>query len=175
MHCYLSILFQVLVAISSQTQTQYFDAETKNWKPLPSMTQVVQGTRAFYSAVHVGNCLYVAAEKNEIYSRYAIYRYHLVNNSWETLPPFLGSNHQINCLCVVDECIYALSESNLPQRYSLLNNNWQSGANLSFYNTSDSKKDKLQNVAAVVFKSKIYVIHGYTRNELNMKRITLTE
>jgi len=47
----------------------------------------------------------------------------------------------------------------------LANNNWQSGAKLSFYNTSDSKKDKLQNVAAMVFKSKIYVIHGYTRSE----------
>ncbi|KAJ7384531.1 hypothetical protein OS493_021160 [Desmophyllum pertusum] len=54
-------------------------------------------------------------------------------------------------------------ESNLPQRYSVANNNWQSGANLSF-NTSDGK-DKLSNVAAVVLKSKIYVIHGYERDE----------
>ena len=38
-------------------------------------------------------------------------------------------------------------------------------ANLIFYNTSESKKDKLQNVEAVVFKSKIYVIHGYTRSK----------
>ena len=47
----------------------------------------------------------------------------------------------------------------------MLNNNWQSVANFSFYYTSDSKKDKLQSVAAVVFKSKIYVIHGHTRSE----------
>jgi len=163
-------LFQVLVAISPQTQTHYFDVDTKNWKPLPSMAQVLKGTLACYGAVHVSNYLYVAA-KNGLHQYtpdccYPIYRYDLVNNLWETLPPFLGSNHQIHCLCSVDECIYAFSESTLPHRYSLANNNWQSGAQLSFYKTSDSKKDKLQNVAAaVVFKSKIYVIHGYTRSE----------
>lgn len=156
-------MFQVLVAISPQTQTQYFDVETKNWKPLPSTAHVFEGTQAYYSAIHVSNCLYLAAQ-NKSY-QYVIYRYDLVNTSWETLPPFLSSRHQINCLCAVDECIFAFSESNLPQRYSLLNNNWQSAANLSFYSTRDSKKDKLQNVAAVVFKSKIYVIHGYTRSE----------
>ena len=127
------------------------------------MAKVFEGTQACYGAAHVGNCLYVAARNKS--AQYVIYRYDLVNNSWETLPPFLGSKHQINCLCSVDECIFAFSESNLPQKYSLANNNWQSGTNLSFYNTSDGKKDKLQNIAAVVFKSKIYVIHGYTRGE----------
>lgn len=135
------------------------------------MAQVFEGTRACYGAVHVSNYLYVAAQNSlrqysapsECY--HPIYRYDLVNDSWDTLPPFLSSKHQIHCLCSVDECIYAFSESTLPHRYSLASNNWQSGAKLSFYNTSDSKKDKLQNVAAVVFKSKIYVIHGYTRSE----------
>ena len=128
------------------------------------MAQVFEGTRACNSSVLVGNCLYVAAKNRDCQN--VIYRYDLVNNSWETLPPLLGnSNLQINCLCAVDECIFAFSESNLPQRYSLLKNKWQSGAKLSFYSTSDSKKDKLQNIAAVVFKSKIYVIHGYTRGE----------
>ena len=123
-----------------------------------------EGTQAYYSAVQVGNCLYLAAKKKSY--QYVIYRYDLVSASWEILPPFLSSKHDpIKYLCAVDECIFAFSESNLPQRYSLLNNNWQSAANLSFYSTSDSKKDKLQNVGAVVFKSKIYVIHGYTRSE----------
>ena len=36
---------------------------------------------------------------------------------------------------------------------------------MSFYSTSDSKKDKLQNIAAVVFRSKIYLIHEYTSSE----------
>ena len=107
--------------------------------------------------------MYVAAKYKSY--QYVIYRYDIVNSSWETLPSFLGSNHQINCLCSVDEYIYAFSESNPPQRYSLANNNWRCGAKLSFFNTSDNKKDKLQNVAAVVFKCKIYCIHGYTRSE----------
>ena len=128
------------------------------------MAQAFAGTRACYSAVHIGNCLYVAAEDKSC--QHVTYRYDLNDNSWETLPHFQSSKHQINCLCAVDECIFAFSDSNLPQRYSLLKNNMQCGANLSFYNTSNSKTDKLQNVGAVVsFKSKIYVIHGYTRSE----------
>ena len=158
-------MFQVLVAISPHTQTQYFDVETKNWKPLPSMVHVFQGTQAYYSAVQAGNCLYLAAENKRYPPEYVIYRYDLVNTSWETLPPFLSSKHHIKCLCAVDECIFAFGEPDLPQRYSLHNNNWQSTANLSFYRTSNSKKDKLQTIAAVVLKSKIYVIHGYTRSE----------
>ena len=122
-----------------------------------------EGTQAYYSVIHVGNCLYLAAQNKSC--QHVIYRYDLVNNSWQTLPHFLSSKHQINCLCAVGECIFAFSDSNLPQRYNFRNNNWQSGANLSFYSKSDNKKDKLQNVAAVVFKSKIYVIHGYTRSE----------
>ena len=143
---------------------QYFDVETTNWKPFPSTPHVSDGTQAYYSAIHVDNCLYLAAQNKSFQN--VIYRYDLVNTSWETLPPFLGSKHdQIKCLCVGEQCIFAFSDSDLPQRYNLLKNNWQSAANLSFYSTSDSKKDKLQNVAAVVFKSKIYVIHGYTRSE----------
>ncbi|KAJ7384539.1 hypothetical protein OS493_021170 [Desmophyllum pertusum] len=82
----------------------------------------------------------------------------------DTATCFVGSNHQINLpMFSVDDYVYAISGSNLPQRYSVANNNWQSGANLSF-NTSDGK-DQLSNVAAVVLKSKIYVIHGYERDE----------
>ena len=110
------------------------------------MAQAFAATRACYSAVHVVNCLYVAAEDKSCQND-------LVNNSWETLPHFLSSKQHINCLCAVDECIFAFSDSNLPQRYSVLKNNWQSGANFSFYNTSTARrKDKLQNVGAVVFQ-----------------------
>ncbi len=142
---------------------QYFGAETKTWKPLPSETQLNEQNQECFCAEYVGNYLYIAA-RNKSYE-YVIYRYHIVGNTWETLPSFLGSNYVVNCLCSVDECIYAFSESKPPQRYSLANNNWQSGANLSFYNTSDNKRDKLHNVAAVVLKCKIYVIHGCTRSE----------
>ena len=141
---------------------QFFDVENKTWKPLPSLVQAAEQNQSCFCAEVFGNYLYVAAQNKS--KCYVIYRYHLVNNSWETLPSFLESNHQINCLFSVDDYIYAISESNPPQRYSLANNSWQSsGANLSFFSTS-SDKGKLCTVSAVVLKSKIYVIHGYSRN-----------
>ncbi|KAJ7384516.1 hypothetical protein OS493_021145 [Desmophyllum pertusum] len=120
----------------SQLDMKYFEVETKAWKPLPYMAQVIEGTKSCFSAEYVG---------------YEV-------------------NYQINCLCSVNDYVYAISESNLPlQRYSVANNNWQGGANLSFFNTSDDK-DKLTSVAAVVLKSKIYVIHGRKRNEVVQQR-----
>ena len=83
----------------------------------------------------------------------------------------MKSNHQINCLCAVDDYIYAISETNSPQRYSLANKNWQKGAKLprakaklrSFI-TNDGYH-KLSTVVAVVLKSKIYVVHGCEKQE----------
>ena len=149
-------------------QMQYFDVVTKTWQLLPSMPQVNERNQSYFCAEYAGNYLYVAAMKQ--FNHFVIYRYDTVNNSWGALPPFLGSNHQIECLCSVDGYIYAISESNPPQRYSLANNNWQSsGVKPSFFNTS-SDNDKLSNVAAMVLKSKIYVIHGYRRNEMGTGR-----
>ena len=139
---------------------QFFDVVTKAWKPLPSMAQANEQNRECFCAEYVRNYLYVAG-KNQA-NHFVIYRYDIANNSWETLPPFLKSSHQIHCLCSVDDYIYAISESNLPQRYSLTHNNWQCVANLSFVNTR-SDEDKLNTVAAAVLKSKIYVIHGYKK------------
>ena len=151
------------VAVQPNTQMQYFDVVTKSWKLLPSMPQANERNQACFCAEYVGNYLYVAAKNRSNDS--IIYRYDTVNNSWGALPPFLGSSHQINCLCSDNDYIYAISVSSPPQKYSLANNNWQSsGGNLSFFSTK-SDKDKLSNVSAVVLKSKIYVIHGYQRNE----------
>ena len=150
-------MFHVPVAIYSQTQTQYFEVETKNSKPLPFTAHVFEGTQAYYSAIHVGNCLYLAAH-NESY-QYVIYRYDLFNTSLKTLPPF-QSNHQTNFLCAIDDYIYAISESNVPQRYSLANSNWQKGAKFP-----STYAVRLSNVAVVVFKCKIHVIHGCETQE----------
>ena len=121
-------------------------------------------TKSCSSAEIVGNYVFVAAEMG---SSHCVYRYHIVNNTWETLPSFQNGYHHIDFLCTVDDYIYAISESNPPQRYSLANNKWQSsGAKLSFLKTSDNQKDTLITVAAVVWKSKIYAIHGYTRKEI---------
>ena len=103
----------------------------------------MEETQTCFCAEYFGKYLYVAGKKQS--SQFVIYRYDVANNSWETLPPFLGSNHQINCLCAVDDYIYAISESNPPQRYSLANNNWQKGAKFPL-----ARSVRLTNVAAVV-------------------------
>ncbi|KAL9986351.1 hypothetical protein ACROYT_G000489 [Oculina patagonica] len=170
----------------------YFDAETKIWKPMPSV-RLGEEIQSCFSAIVVGNHMYLAAQIKQsgryVYSCSVIYRYHIVNNSWEILgyrdcacefdsnfinhhcllrsrirwgrpPTFPGVQ-----LCSVDHYIYAISESDPPhaQRYnSLANNDWESsGENLSFFNTSSNIK--ILTVAAVVLKSKIYVIQGCKR------------
>lgn len=136
---------------------------------MPSVAQLGNETRSYFCAEYFGNYLYVAGKKQ--CDQFVIYRYHVASNSWETLPPFLESNHQINCLCSVDDYIYAFSETNPPQRYNLANNNWQkgaklpgTGADLRSFLTSDGYHG-LCTVAAVVLKSKIYVVHGYEKIE----------
>ena len=175
------VLFQVLVAIHPtrsflpsvltqeynpsrpNTMVCHFDDETKMWKPKPSVVQLGEVTQSCFSAEVVGNYLYLAAQG--VKSGHRVYCYHIVNNTWKTLPPFQNVSHQIDCLCSVDDHIYAITESNPPERYSLANNNWQSsGARLSFLNAS-SDSDRLSTAAAVVWKSKIYVACGHQRRE----------
>ena len=142
---------------------RYFDVVTKTWKPLPSIPQANAHNQSCFCAEYAGNYLYVAAKNQS--DHFLIYRYDTINNSWGTMPPFLGSSHQIDCLCSGDDFIYAIRESNLQtelQRYSLTNNNWQSGGSLSF---SRSGRDKSITVAAAIFKSEVYIIRGYRRNE----------
>ena len=143
-------------------QMYYFEMDTKKWKPLPSITQVTEKHQSCFCAEYVGNYLYVGAQRQS--GQFVIYCYDTVKNAWGTLPPFLGSSHQTDCLCPVDDYIFAISESNPPQRYSLANNNWQSGAYLSLLKKID-RKDDFCTVEAVVLKSKVFVIHGYKRNE----------
>jgi len=150
--------------VKYKTVVKYFDAEAKMWKPLPYVAQLGNETLSCYCAEYFGNCLYVVGKNQS--GQFVIYRYDVANNSWDTLPPILEPNHQINCLSTVDDYIYAVSESNPPQRYSLANNNWQKGAKLpgagaedrSFF-ASDGYY-RLSNIAAVVVKTKIYAVHG---------------
>ena len=72
----------------------------------------------------------------------------------------MGRGHVINCLCYVNEYLYAISNTDLPQRYSFAQSQWQSGSKLPFLERSYNQNKQLINVAAVVIKSKIYVLHG---------------
>ena len=150
---------------SPQCMAYYFDVENKLWKPLPSVAQLDEKTGNFLCAEYNGNYLYVAAQHHEGAGNF-VYRYHIVNNSWVKLPQ-LTYNHRVNCLCSVDDYIYAISESNPPQRYSLTDNIWQAGDRLNFIKTNNSypAEEMLYTVAATVMNSKIYVLHGYQKNE----------
>ena len=168
----ISFLFQILAAVTVlphrdcvykyNTQMNYFDFARKTWQPLPSMASSNSGYTIFLCAEYAGNYLYVAARAG------VIYRYHIVNNVWDTLPRFESSkshDQQINCLCSVNEYVYAISDTDPPQRYSSTQNKWQSGSTLPFLKNKSKDGNKLSNVAAVVMKSKIYVLHGYRRLE----------
>ena len=143
---------------SPQCIAYYFDFEAKLWKPLPSVAQSDENASSCFCAERIGNYLFVAKQRpNE--SNF-IHRYDVVNNSWVKLPKY-GNNHVVNCLCSVGGYLYAINESNPPQRYSLTNNSWQGGEGLKVV----ENQEKLSTVAATVMNSKIYVIHGYQRNE----------
>ena len=143
---------------SPQCIAYYFDFEAKLWKPLPSVAQSDENTSSCFCAERIGNYLFVAKQRpNE---GNFIHRYDVVNNSWVKLPKY-GNNHVANCLCSVAGYLYAINESNPPQRYSLTNNSWQGGEGLKVV----ENEEKLRTVSATVINSKIYVIHGYQIKE----------
>ena len=141
---------------SPQCIAYYFDVEAKLWKPLPSVARL-EVSYFWFCTERIGNYLFVAAHSRLNIN--LIHRYDVVNNSWVELPKY-GNNHEVNCLCSVGDYLYAISESNPPQRYSLTNNSWQGGEGLKVV-----ENQKLSTVSATVMNSKIYVIHGYQRNE----------
>jgi len=144
----------VLVAILPQAQMQYFDVQSKTWKPLLSMVQLTEATACF-CAEYAGNYLYVAAKRG---NDFVNYRYHVVSNTWDTIPGFFGSANQIDCLCCVEDHIYAIHQSLAPRRYSISTNQWQYVAKSSAAGNLGPKT--FCNKAAVAFKSCLYVLYG---------------
>ena len=130
----------------------YFDVETNEWQCFPSIATLDEVTACF-CAEYVGNYLYVAAKTRDHDG--VIYRYHSVNNEWETLPYFQSSysfDPEISCLCFVGDYIFAITKSNVLQRYSLAQNKWQIGSTLPFLNKSGDE-GTFTIAAAVVMKS----------------------
>ena len=101
--------------------SHYFDEESKEWKLLKSVPDVGEVVKRWSSVKYIGNCLYLAssdADKSDIY------RYHIVNKSWEKLTK--SSFPKIfQCLCCVGDYVYAVSESIPPEIYSLADKIWQ--------------------------------------------------
>ena len=130
----------------------YFDEESKEWKLLKSVPDVGEVIEKWSSVKYIGNCLYLASS-NVVESD--VYRYHIVNKSWEKLTK-LSFPKIIQCLCSVGDYIYAISESSPPEIYSLADNTWQQCRdNLYLF-----KRTALKSVAVAVMNYKLYVMHG---------------
>ena len=143
----------------SNALAQYFDVDTKLWKPLVSVAQLGEITEVYYSAELIGNYLYVVWRSDG----YFVYRYHVINNKWEKLSKLDMWEYKVEprglpkiCACSVNGYLYVITRSNPPQRYDLSNNVWQAGEKLNF----PQHKGNFQSVATTVMNCKIYVIHG---------------
>ena len=146
---------------SEDALAQYFDVDTKLWKPLASVAQLGEITDVYYSAELIGNYLYVVWRS--IVMKYFVYRYHVLNNTWEKLPMlniWECENKSCGppriCSCSVGGYLYVITQSNPPQRYDLSSNVWQAGEKLNF----PQHEGFFHSVAATVMNCKIYVIHG---------------
>ena len=75
----------------------YFDEESKEWKLLKSVPNVGEVVEEWFSVKYIGNCLYLASS-NIVESD--VYRYHIVNKSWEKLTK-LSFPKIIQCLVLL--------------------------------------------------------------------------
>ena len=150
---------------SEDSLAQYFDVDTKLWKPLASVAQLGEITDVCYSAELIGNYQYIVTgvQQAKTMHEYVVYRYHILNNTWEKLSKLeireiKVKSHSLPkiCVCSVSEYLYVITQSNPPQRYDLSNNVWQAGEKLNF----PRHEGILQFLAATVMNCKIYVIHG---------------
>ena len=162
---------------------QYFDVDTKLWKPLASVAQLDEMTGVCCSAELIGSYLFVVTEvKRQVRKDrdYVVYRYHILNNKWEKLPELkiresydprksydLWESFELwdirieICACSVSGYLYVITQSNPPQRCSLSTGVWQAGEELNFVKNVQRDKERIESVAATVMNCKIYVIHGY--------------
>ena len=122
------------------------------------MARLVHATRCICAEV-VGSYLYVAVTEEHTPGQ-IMYRYHMVRNVWEKLPRFQNNFIRVGCMSSVSEYIFAISDTGLPQRYSLAQNDWQSGSKLPY-----DDQDILVYGTAVSMGSKIYVLHGCYKEE----------
>ena len=99
--------------------------------------------------------MYVAAKKA---GDCIVYRYHVVNNTWESLPSCFGSANEIDCFCYLEDHIYAIHQSLAPHRYSVTTKQWQHVSKSSAVCNIHPKT--FCNKAAVVFRSSVYVLYA---------------
>ena len=156
---------------SKDALAQYFDVDTKLWKPLASVAQLDETTDVCCSAELIGSYLFVVTGvqvRSNSDCDYVVYCYHILNNKWEKLPKLKIRESYEHwdirskiCVCLVSGYLYVITQSNPPQRYSLSTGVWQAGEELNFVKNVQRDKERFDSVAATVMNCKIYVIHGY--------------
>ena len=127
------------------------------------MARLVHASKCI-CAEAVGNYLYVAVIEEGTHAQ-IMYRYHMVRNVWEKLPRFQTNFVRVGCMSSVNEYIYVISDSGVPQRYSLAQNDWQCGSKLL-----NDDQEILVYMTAVSMGSKIYVLNGCYKEEMGSGR-----
>ena len=162
---------------SEDSLAQYFDVDTKLWKPLASVAQLGEITDVCYSAELIGNYQYIVTgvQQAKTMHEYVVYRYHILNNTWEKLSKLeireiKVKSHSLPkiCVCSVSEYLYVITQSNPPQRYDLSNDIWQAGEWLNSFGVGGI----FHSVAATVMNCKIYVIHGFYQKDFSFMKST---
>ena len=133
---------------------QYFDVESKTWKPLASTILPTEATFC-YCAASADNKLYVAVTEG---SAYYIYSYDTEGNVWEKQP---HSCSVISNLCIIEEYMYAISpyHHGVPQRYNFATRQWQ-----SFAKVSPTLLGTLYHIGATVISEKVYALYWSQSN-----------
>lgn len=135
---------------------QYFDLESKLWKPLSSIA-VIPGADTCVCAEPVGNNLYVAA--NDAKDSF-VCCYNVDKNLWEKLPRMLAP---VSHLCRLGDYMYAISSDyrQVPQRYSFARRQWQSIAKIDLERDGpeDFTLHHCSCSGAVRLHSKLYVMY----------------
>ena len=132
---------------------QYFDFNSKSWKPLTSLAPAAD-IASVSCAETVGRKIFVARFIEDKCNSH-IYCYDLEKNIWEK---HSQSNGELSHLCTVGDYMYAFNSNctKIPQRYSFSERQWQSIAKVpvpirgvTFYNSGTA-----------VLHSKVFVLYG---------------
>ena len=132
---------------------QYFDFNSKTWKPLTSLVPAPSDIASIFCAETVGSKIFIAGTIKNNYNCYAVYCYDLEKNTWKK---HSHSDGELSHLCTVGDCMYAFNSdcTKIPQRYSFSERQWQSFAKVTV------GEQTLFNSGMAVLHSKVFVLYG---------------
>ena len=132
---------------------QYFDFNSKSWKPLTSLAPAAEATSVL-CAETTGSKIFVAGSIED-YSNSYLYCYDLEKSIWKKHSQFNG---ELSHLCIVGGYMYAFHSdcTKIPQRYSFSERQWQSFAKV----TVPMGMSAIFNSGTAVLHSKLFVLYG---------------